>query len=43
MIYVAMVIREAISFFIHGTSKQGINVKTGHFEVTGRENKKHAG
>ena len=41
MIYVAMLVREAI--FIHGTSKQGINVKTGHFEVTGRENKKHAG
>ena len=26
--------------FFHGTSKQGINVKTGHSEVIDRENKK---
>ena len=34
MIYVAVLGREAISLFLHGSTKQGkINVKIGHFKV----------
>ena len=40
MIYVEKLVREAISFYLHGPNKQGINVKTGHFEVISRKKKK---
>ena len=41
MIYVAVL--EKLFPFLHGNSKQGINVKAGHFEVIDWENKKDAG
>ena len=41
MIYVAVL--EKLLPFLHGSSKQGKNVKTGHFEAIDRKNNKDVG